>query len=150
MRVQRSTKSNSIDYIQMIGYLSSIRGCLLARLVPILEQKKISEKGYCFQAGQWVALSSFWVRKKMVFSWKMVGLRHKTDINKNTEVRSFKSNEHIHMKVDGPDLKFRLKKAHEWLYNDFATKARGKHATILWISNRQSIQRLIYIKMGSK
>ena len=43
-----------------------------------------------FQARQWAALSSFKVRKK-AFSWKMVGFRHKPDINpvirgKNTKM----------------------------------------------------------------
>ena len=68
--------------------------------------------------------------------------------NKNTKVRSFKSNERIRKKEDGPYFEISAKKPHQWLCNDFAKKARWKHAAILWISNRQSIQRLIYTKMS--
>ena len=50
---------------------------------------------------------------------------------KNTKVSSFKSNEHICKKVDGHTSKFRIKKPYKWPCNDFAVKARGKHAAIL-------------------
>ena len=60
-------------------------------------------------------------------------------------MRSFKSSEHPCKKVDGPYFAVSAQNPHQWPCNDFATKARGKHAAILWISNRQSIQRLIYI-----
>ena len=39
----------------------------------------------------------------------------------------------------GHTSKFRLKQPHQWPFNDFATKARGKHAAILWISTLNSI-----------
>ena len=51
--------------------------------------------------------------------------------NESTKVRSFKSNEHIRInKVDGPYFEVSAKKPHQWPCNDFATKARGKHAAI--------------------
>ena len=50
--------------------------------------------------------------------------------NKNTKVRSFKSNEHIRKKVDELYSEVSAKSPHQWPCNDFATKARGKHAAI--------------------
>ena len=82
-RVQRSTKSISIDYILMIRYLSSNRAWppgVFAGQVGTEQTKKTMRKVVFFQAGQWAALSSFKVSKK-AFSWKMVGFRHKPDIN---------------------------------------------------------------------
>ena len=65
-------------------------------------------------------------------------------------MRSFKSNESIHKKEDGSYYVVSADKASSVILLSPGNESQRKHTAILRISNRQSIQRLVLIKMGSK
>ena len=67
-----------------------------------------------------------------------------------SEMRSFKSNENIHKKEGGSYYVVSANKASSVTLKSPGNESQRKHTAILRISNRQSIQRLIYIKMVSK
>ena len=60
-----------------------------------------------------------------------------------SEMRSFKSNENIHKKEGGSYYVVSANKASSVTLQSPGNKSQRKHTTILRISNRQSIQRLI-------
>ena len=63
---------------------------------------------------------------------------------------SFKSNENIHKKEDGSYYVVSANKASSVALKWPSNESQRKHTAILRISIRQSIQRLIKIKMESK
>ena len=65
-------------------------------------------------------------------------------------MRSFKSNENIHKKEGGSYYVVSANKALSVTLQSPGNESQRKHTAVLRISNRQSIQRLIYIKLGSK
>ena len=71
-------------------------------------------------------------------------------MKKKSEMRSFKSNENTHKKEDGSYYVVSANKASSVTLLSPGNESQRKHTAILRISNRQSIQRLIEIKMGSK
>ena len=71
-------------------------------------------------------------------------------IIKLKKMSSFKSNENIYKKEDGPYYVVSANKASSVTLLSLGNESQRKHTAILRISNRQSIQRLILIKMVSK
>ena len=70
--------------------------------------------------------------------------------NIKSEMRSFKSNENIHKKEDGPYYVVSANKASSVALQPPGNESQRKHTAILRISNRQPTQRPTQTKMGSK
>ena len=69
--------------------------------------------------------------------------KYRNDLNKKSEMRSFKSNENIHKKEGGSYYVVSANKASSVTLQSPGNESQRKHTAILQISNRQSIQRLI-------
>ena len=130
--VQPNEEEDSLEVDEGSG-LATKKKKLLTALTPEQEEEMVE-----------------WLSEHPVLWNKKMKDYKDTQMKLKSEMRSFKSNENIHKKEGGSYYVVSANKASSVTLQSPGNESQRKHTAILRISNRQSIQRLIKNKMGSK